>query len=181
MFKYMYNILQLGFSIGWYLYQDCLPSITESWRRTCRWRLHEHEVDEDRIDAFQVWCPEKILSGLLKPWFVLFGTKCALYSSHDECFFGGDNSQFKQELVLILGWNYPSVNLHSIRFELSGFLHQVDYTSAPLSFWIQLKYVIQPCPVSKWIGVNLISQNNPKHEITKSKITKIQIRSGPER
>lgn len=87
MFKYMYNILQLGFSIGWYLYQDCLPSITESWRRTCRWRLHEHEVDEDRIDAFQVWCREKILSGLLKPWFVLFGTKCALYSSHDECFF----------------------------------------------------------------------------------------------
>ena len=123
---------------------------------------------------------KKILSGLLKPWFVLFGTKFALYSSHDECFFG-DNSQFKQELVLILGWNYPSVNLHSIRFELSGFLHQVDYTSAPSSFWIQLKYVIQPCSVSKWIGVNLISQNNPKHEITKSKITKIQIRSGPER
>ena len=44
MFKYMYNILQLGFSIGWYLYQDCLPSITESWRRTCRWRLHEPKL-----------------------------------------------------------------------------------------------------------------------------------------
>ena len=181
MFKYMYNILQLGFSIGWYLYQDCLPSITESWRRTCRWRLHEHEVDEDRIDAFQVWCREKSCQDYWSPGSFYLEQNALCTVAMTNAFFGGDNSQFKQELVLILGWNYPSVNLHSIRFELSGFLHQVDYTSAPLSFWIQLKYVIQPCPVSKWIGVNLISQNNPKHEITKSKITKIQIRSGPER
>ena len=68
-------ILQLGFSIGWYLYQDCLPSITESRRRTCRWRLHEHGSNR----CFPRLVPgTKNLPGLLKPWLVLFGTKFAL-------------------------------------------------------------------------------------------------------